>query len=948
MAASSMRFVPPYDVHLLRGQALQILKGGNAAFTDLLEIDGQDAQIYLSAHATSTLRFSFSFKESDAANFNISLPVTNPNGLITLLPAEPTVAKFRIRNFNLFVELTETTGTVTSKIQTAIRIHIHNRIDKVWISPNPMTVSRGQLGQPSLRARFDDDVVAEISNIPRSIPGNRATYNITSLVVIQWSSNPVNLIDQNEGWLDNSTALNTFIITASVAFNNRTLTTDGDILISEVLSKNSPHRAELVATGNSPGFVLLDKIPNIIFIPDGFRRDDQTTGILDETNFNLLVDDYVKKLVDNQITEPFKILKGSINYWKLFLPSRESGTTYRGDVYVETGQPNPSGHYIPFIADPGALTADKWSPEHLLFMVGLPVRAEMFSATANAQILTDLLTNQITLLRANSALMLKWQKYADRRLPEVRDTVLGITVNNYLAATDDGFYNLLNLEVTRVFRIGLDRLFFSLQDNRGHSIGHVFNSDFFISQGKDRSNVVILSPASQGRDQNTGQGMFCRTDTALNNLLLSLQADLIASVIPPAIPQKLPLDPTGTITHEISHSFGLGDEYGENLPQFDNKPVSDPALAGVPFVNFVQSDARLLDMKSNLQARIDLKGTIPLDPTKLKWRYPRIETCRTVTAIKLLNPTTLELTLASGQLSTFRTGDPVFLRKRKKNPMRYFIHLKGNPTRLATLLDPDPFPIHLQTTIHIDAVLSDERIRVKYDTVSFGPQTGEMQVEKGQTAGMPVGQEIEIKFEVFFSPIHSIFRTPSTTPGAPDQIENAISAQLTVATVSAISMTVTIPANTTVSAYLQSLTNKEEMVVYKPVSLPAGQRSATYPFAELISKKVLDQLITSPIPFNTNVQNQEFVHMRTFTRIPAALASSSPRQKEIIGLYSGGEAHHGGVYHPAGQCMMRFQVENGVYTSLCAVCRYTMISQINPSRFPEFDRDYMARNIYPQ
>jgi hypothetical protein len=62
----------------------------------------------------------------------------------------------------------------------------------------------------------------------------------------------------------------------------------------------------------------------------------------------------------------------------------------------------------------------------------------------------------------------------------------------------------------------------------------------------------------------------------------------------------------------------------------------------------------------------------------------------------------------------------------------------------------------------------------------------------------------------------------------------------------------------------------------------------------------------------------------------------------IIGLYSGGISYAEGIFHPAGNCLMRDLANN----ELCAVCRYILVDLINPQKHKELDFDYAV--VYPQ
>ena len=63
-----------------------------------------------------------------------------------------------------------------------------------------------------------------------------------------------------------------------------------------------------------------------------------------------------------------------------------------------------------------------------------------------------------------------------------------------------------------------------------------------------------------------------------------------------------------------------------------------------------------------------------------------------------------------------------------------------------------------------------------------------------------------------------------------------------------------------------------------------------------------------------------------------------------IGLYSGGVRQGCGVFHPAGQCLMRNA--NLSTNEFCHVCRFILVETINPDMHWWIDQDYDP--IYPK
>jgi hypothetical protein len=211
MVLPFIRFTPPYDVHLLRGQSFQIISEGlttadHSPFVDLLMIGQSHPSDFVDKNPNSKYQFRFSFDESKAADFgiHISNPVANPRKpdcLITLDANEPVLPKNRIRNFYVFAEVSDSAGTATtdddSRNETALRIHIHNSIEEVWITPNQLTIYNGSYYRSELYARFDDNVIARIGNTTfRGNNGSGFRYNTNPAIDVDWDSDTPGFIDQ--------------------------------------------------------------------------------------------------------------------------------------------------------------------------------------------------------------------------------------------------------------------------------------------------------------------------------------------------------------------------------------------------------------------------------------------------------------------------------------------------------------------------------------------------------------------------------------------------------------------------------------------------------------------------------------------------------------------------------------------------------------------------------
>ncbi|GAB3938523.1 hypothetical protein [Larkinella terrae] len=947
MPAPRPTFNPPYDIHLLRGQTIEL--------SGLLEIDRTTAADYIDANATIKYGFQTSFSAS--ANLKITATIGNtasrkPTCKIALNAAAPTDPKFQISSFLVYVIVTDTSDNSTS--ETALRIHVHQLIQDVWMTPDPFTVYQGMKdARAGLYAHFDDGVVAEIGDIYFGDNGGVVPYTITNKPRITWKCTAAPSLINASGKITTGQLSGDFPVSVSVKYGTKTVSAIGKIQVSTNLSANQTTiQVELVTTGGSPGFSRLNEIPNILFLPEGFTD----SGVFED-----LVNNYVADLVRNKITSPFDQLKGSINFWKAFVPSREVGLTHRSvlEVYASGTTLNAYSPSVP--AKPDSDDASTWTAENLLYFVGVPLKSDEAVDDAVLRLrwenTTRLTAAQLDVLfSVDNALVFGWKSSADRRLPDATDSAFGISVNDYSAAAQDEKHELINFDNRRVQRDFLDGFLGTLRDGQNNLIGPVFVMDKASgNRGKDFDNVIFLLATNAGRAQNETGYLFAGLKLPDDITLTGTLADFRTSRIPPVLPSVLPPMAKATLTHELVHSFGLGDEYGEPNSDYSNKPITDPAVANWPFANYTDG-VYLTDEYSNLQAKLDLESPISgggtaLDAFKIKWRYPRIRKCSLVTAISL-SGSDMVMTLKSPK-ADFKVNETVFFRKRRVNRFQMRVYdekykVEADIVSPATLAEE--FIKYYVKVKSIDSV--NNKITIKSD---FGTTTVAVELKAGQTRFFKVGQRLGIFEKRVFDPVYTVLRTPATTAGQPDLQTLSLSPEMKVKSVTATSVTLQTVGTTPVPADLTTIHPNEELLLYAVVEAPQKHRSAQYPFAELTAKPVLDYLKANPFPLNANPTHQEIIDTSIVANssLPQSLVPCcSRRKKEIVGLFSGGMARHGGIYHPAAKCLMFTTTEeddkkNVHYIELCAVCRYTLINMIDPTRFAKFDEDYMSRKIYP-
>lgn len=954
MAVPSLRFDPPYDVHLLRGQKITLMT--------LLMAGTQDISSYLAeaAHALYTIRFSAFFDGSPAGNAYTSAPLgltlDTHTGDLTA-SAGPTRI---INNFIVKAILADNAAVNPTTSEAIIRVQVHTSIAEAWLTPNTLSVQREINGfKFSIRARFDDNVVGEIGEIHRGSNDGAILYAYDPPLNIAWASPVANLITPGGEITPSASVLDgPHPVTATITGAGQNVTANGFIRVDYQLQDGYPHmKASLVTTANCPGFARADEVPNIIFLPDGF-----TSG--ESAIFDTLVDDYISDLSTGKISSPFNILNGSINYWKIFLQSRERGGTNRGEVYIKEIE---SKFMAKDLFLPEKPASAPWDFTHLYYHVGLPVKADKNIANADLKarwkldsVLSDAEVNAIP----DSAID-EWKGTAERRLPEEMDTVLGITINNHTSASLDKKHGFVNFNSKRVNRSRLEGFFKSLKDTNGNHIGLKFTEGTPTTpQGKDFENVVVVSAGVRGREINSLGVLFVvmREEpyrVEINENLNSTKATFkFSNDLKKISPLK-----KAVLTHEISHSFGLGDEYGDHPLNTASvgKFINDPAVQSEPFRLFDNDERSETDRYGNIQAGHDLlspnpnlPGTGMIDVDKLKWRYHRISKCGIVAGNPVLNGTTYTIPMRAGHGSRFAQNDKVFLRKRvsvKFMLVQFDIPILQMPITNATV-DLNTLLGLALTVVSVD--LPNNTVEVRKPDNSTCNITVNL-----ITFPFTIGEDVRILQSYTGEAIATLTRTASPTPATTsDTITYAVSIELNVSQAPAANeiKVQSVTAGLTLPANFMTLAPGEVMILYSPVAAPSSVADATYKYAEVISKKVLNYLKTTPFPFNAK---PDPAHANTITEIiddnpvqdstiPSSLVPCcSSKEKEIIGLYSGGKRYHGNVYHPAGRCFMRVQFHGDEYDTFCAVCRYILVDIIDPGKHPQLDEEIGKRKIYP-
>ena len=135
-----------YDIHVLRGGP------PSAALDSCLVLDtGSTAQ---------PPRFSAHFK---GAPSNFGIDVDAGTGAVRGA-GQPGGGQPKFPNFNFLITAKQVVGGVSTK-ETTIRIHIHDTVQKIWLSPASLTIHLGANEcRFSVLALFDDNTIGDITD----------------------------------------------------------------------------------------------------------------------------------------------------------------------------------------------------------------------------------------------------------------------------------------------------------------------------------------------------------------------------------------------------------------------------------------------------------------------------------------------------------------------------------------------------------------------------------------------------------------------------------------------------------------------------------------------------------------------------------------------------------------------------------------------------------------
>lgn len=670
------------DLHILRGQTSGALNASmlKATFTDpglgAGTFSNWVSNMLIGYPGAYTVAFSVEMYGrqvgddyicEDAAGTPLGIEVDTKTGEVTTTAGPAT----KINNFILTATFTEV--ATADKWTAELRVQLHDAVADQWLVPPELNLRQGWTGYKfGLYVRFDDDVYGNLLYFPG----------------VTWSStDPGGVsVDPVTGELENLGAAGNVTIQATLP-----ATMGGGVAGGEVVPEGplpATHPVELVPENQGPGVKdmsdraksidILKKTVNVLLISDGLSD----AGIL-PSFFDKYTQGVVRTLNGNGILQPFKILREDINYWRCFIESPEQGSTFRNEYYGFNTAPDTWECFD--IKEPAKEFTDStgavvdWEIEQMIYYVGLPV------LTDGARTEADLRTQWAATVKPDpngkitgadpafplpaagkTALIDQWKNLANRFLINEVNSNMGIafgdrpTLNPWAPGRSPGFHP------DRMDREKLNEFLNTLTYTEGGvdmNIGEIWTDESPTDYGFNYGNIVIMVDGSRYGGAKSFAPKKADAPHQTNTIVGSVRPDVsMMAYKDPATdrfeidfrPQGLvltnpvPLDRIAMFAHELSHGWGLGDEYGDITVDPTGSTIDD-----------IRETANL-----HYEDEIFSGGVLVGD--NVKWNWHRMEQVGILTDVPVedaMTPGNFLVTLEDGH-TTFVVGEDAFLRFR--------------------------------------------------------------------------------------------------------------------------------------------------------------------------------------------------------------------------------------------------------------------------------------------
>jgi hypothetical protein len=584
-----------YDIHVLRGMP------ASKALDESLNLDANGVLPSFKPHFTGA-----------PDNPNLGVSVNTSTGEVTAAAQNPP-SRPQLPDFNFL--MTARQVLVGSQSETMIRIHIHDSIKKIWLTPKTLTVHQdADNARLTVLALFGDDTVGDITEWPQ------LNYDVPSLSGMPDAARRLKVLNTGETFKGEAEPFGGRLWARPPPPGDDNPNPSFDVTVT--LKSSSPP-IDLSATAKvfvKPSWIDLAKDAKTIvewvagpfkFNPNDFdsEKPDCIKSVFGRANVLFVSDGFtsesdfrqkVVKLTVNELRtepdhEPFKVLSKSINYWAVFVPSTDEGISILGDNEISSTRRSLVADTAPLPAPPAQ---PQWAIGNMIHEAGLPLPHDAPVASeadwpASRTSLFDIPPG----VSVNKQALSDWNDLKQRTLLNERDTAFGMAHYDRPRASGQGLGSEEHL----------------LHDPRRISVASI--QDFV--ENLQFSGFPIGANWEQSKPDFGRVCFACRSDrtggTAVDNYFTASTgqaagADVTLSTIAgtDVTPDRLNLQITiyaSVVSHEFGHALHLGDEYGGN-------DKYDPNIHPIPSDPNLQPDTLLFPLSSNAD--------------KIKWLWPRV------------------------------------------------------------------------------------------------------------------------------------------------------------------------------------------------------------------------------------------------------------------------------------------------------------------------------------
>jgi hypothetical protein len=851
-----------YDIHVLRG--------GPASKA----LDGS----LLLDQSTNALPPVFAAHFKGAPN-NFGVDVNTATGEVTASP-HPGSDQPKFPNFNFLMTARQVVGGAAT-YETKIRIHIHDSIEKIWLTPSTLTVHVGSDEHRfTVLALFDDGTVGDITDWPQPH--------------LTFKSSDANIVDVLPGMaLQAKTAGKDADVTVTLNLTSPSVTRSDTRKVFtrpgwDEVGKNAkaqfvtgpitPNESDLY--GNTPDSVdsVIKARTNILFVSEGFLKNQ-------EPGFRKAVADVVNSLRTEKFLEPFSLLKDSINYWSVFVASREEGISVLGDQEIIGGS-TPMGAAIQVqLPRQPAPSAAEWTVANMVHEGGLPLPREASvqgsaAWASSRRKLYDIPASAPLPSGVTRAKVEAWNDLRSRTLLNERDSAFGLAhCDRPRASGQDAADGRLALDPRRTSEASLQMFLENLKFGQDpdtstrYSIGETWVEDRSGAGGGKDFPLVCFVCQSDTRGgawtpvdrtvpyftASTGRGFRALVKAAVNGHDLSM--------LPIERTLSLPLF-ASLVAYGCGRALRLRDEDGDGEGTI---PGPTTLVSG----ENVQAETLIVSTSS---------GARSIDGRKIAWLWPRIVNAGVVKVDVDIN----NKVLSPQKCDPFGIPDPTgsfVLVRFQKSPPKPFA--KGDRVRLrASMMKSGAF-VYWQNPsqdafaafpFFVEHVLNDGVV-LSYQTPQL-PQLGYLD---------PSGPQLDLL--LFKDVVTCLLIAPRIV----DVAEIKLIAD----------------------PIWRHIDSSDSPLNARLFSQGEACRPALHARADVTPENLPQGL-----------------------KLPKDL----PSKADIVGIYDGGAHFDCGVYRPAGRCRMRRGLD--ATTPFCHVCRYIIVDRVDPTRHGLLDDLYELQ--YPR